>query len=124
MLEPWNDLESDAPTVGTPNGPRLNACRCADCGRVHFPKILFCRDCLGQNLAAEELSALGTLYAFTTIRTVEKPYSVGYIDLPEGLRVFGRIDDSVTGVRIGAEVDLVGVGNPLLFAPVSGVRNG
>lgn len=60
------------------------------------------------------LSRRGVLYAFTTIFVAspgfEPPYAAGFIDLPEGIRVFSTItgiDPQGAGLSEGMEMELV-----------------
>lgn len=84
--------------------------RCTNCGALYYPRPAFCMACLSDALAPQPLSRTGTLYASTTIHVGSprfgRPYTVGYVDLPEGLRLFGRVESPVA---IGTEVD-VGLG--------------
>lgn len=77
------------------DGGRLIGNKCASCGRIYFPKADFCFDCLAQHLEEVTLSRVGKLYSFTICRMpseqFEPPYSVGLIDLPEGIRVFAPL---------------------------------
>lgn len=63
------------------------------------------------------LAETGTLYAFSTVHVApaiwETPYVIGYVDLPEGVRVFGKVDGSVPlkpdmTVRVHLEEDADG----------------
>ncbi len=58
------------------------------------------------------LSGEGTLYTYTVIRqsipVFEVPYVLGYVDLPEGVRLMGQI--------AGCEPDDVRIGMPLVLS--------
>jgi uncharacterized OB-fold protein len=99
---PWTE---EAGTV------RLHGSKCAHCGSVAFPPHPSCPACgaeSGQD--AERLSPVGTLYAFTEIHIAPAgfatPYAVGYVDLPEGVRLFGQIEGGAAALRLGQEVAL------------------
>jgi uncharacterized OB-fold protein len=62
-----------------------------DCGYRNFPPTALCPGCLSERVRREQLSPRGTLYSWTTNRVGEADAFVGYVDLPEGLRVFARI---------------------------------
>jgi uncharacterized OB-fold protein len=97
---PWT-LEGDA--------VRLHGTRCGTCGAVAFPAHPLCPSCgaaSGQEGAL--LSPTGTLYTFSRIHVAPKgfptPYAVGYVDLPEGVRLFGQIDAPPGGLTVGQSV--------------------
>ncbi len=72
---------------------RLQGGRCARCGALAFPPPPVCATCLSQEIDAYPLPHEGRLYSFTVVhRKDEAPLSVGYVDLPDGLRLFGIID--------------------------------
>lgn len=74
---------------------RLKAYKCPHCNKVFFPKVSKCPDFLITNLAEVPLSNIGYLYSYTTVYIPSKnfgpPYTVGYIEFEEGVRVFGQI---------------------------------
>ena len=51
------------------------------------------------------LSPVGTLYTFSEIHVAPEgfstPYAVGYVDLPEGVRLFGQIEARAENLKIG-----------------------
>jgi uncharacterized OB-fold protein len=55
-----------------------------------------------------QLSPVGTLYTFCEIHIAPKgfatPYAVGYVDLPEGVRLFGQIEGRAADLRLGQQV--------------------
>jgi len=88
---------------------RLIGSKCACCGAVAFPPHPSCPTCgveSGQN--AVPLSPVGTLYTFSEIHVAPKgfatPYAVGYVDLPEGVRLFGQIEGRAADLRLGQQV--------------------
>ena len=97
--------------------PRLIISRCKKCGGVLFPKAPFCPnpDCekSRDNIEVIELSKRRKLYSYTyqlyqppaPFRMEPfKPYAIGVVDFPEGLRVYG-IMTTMDNLRIGMEVD-------------------
>ena len=75
---------------------------CAACGKLTFPPKQRCSDCWSGDMKWTELTGRGILYARTTIHAAatqfrdQVPYSVGIVDLEEGIRlVTGLIDDPV-----------------------------
>ena len=88
---------------------RLHGSKCAHCGVVAFPPHPMCPACgaeSGQDTV--QLSPVGTLYTFSEIHIAPKgfatPYAVGYVDLPEGVRLFGQIDAKAADLGIGQQV--------------------
>jgi uncharacterized OB-fold protein len=88
---------------------RLHGSRCASCGAVAFPPHALCPSCgAPQGQDRVELSPVGTLYTFSEIHVAPKgfatPYAVGYVDLPEGVRLFGQIEGRVSDLKVGQQV--------------------
>lgn len=102
-----------------PAGPRLLASRCTACGEVAFPKQASCPACTGDQVSEIELSTRGTLWTWTIQRFPPpipyvappggfKPYGVGYVELPEGVRVEARLTESDPArLTIGMAMDLI-----------------
>lgn len=112
MLEAWKDLADTGRVEEVDDGFQLVASRCDVCDDVAFPATQFCRRCLSRQVHSNFIDPAGQLYAFSTIHTVDPVYTVGYVDLPTGLRVFGRV---VGDVSIGDAVTLVSATLPLTF---------
>ena len=88
---------------------------CTICGKVFFPRFKVCPGCASREPMAEiRLSRRGKLYSYSVIHVnmpgFKTPYAVGYVDLPEGPRVFGHLDgwqdgsiplDSPVGIYAG-----------------------
>jgi uncharacterized OB-fold protein len=89
----------------------LRGVHCA-AGHSTFPVRPFCATCKSDQLEAVALSGRGLLHTFTVVRQapsgVPVPYVLGYVDLPEGVRLMSRIEaDPGVEPTIGAVVDLV-----------------
>jgi uncharacterized OB-fold protein len=89
--------------------------RCKLCGRSFFPKRSICPDCFEENTLEEKaLSPTGKLYSYY-ISTVappgfEAPLIAGYIDLPEGVRLYAPLtgfDPNSTSLEIETKMMLV-----------------
>lgn len=104
----------------TAEGPRLLGSKCATCGAAYFPKSAICHnpECGESKIADASFGPRGTLWSCAIqnyppplpARYEEPytPYAVGMVDMPEGLRVLGRIGtDDPQSVEVGAEVELV-----------------
>lgn len=89
-------LKASEVVVDAQGHPTLNASRCRDCGWSVFPPSAVCPDCLSGNQQALHLSSSGKLYSYTQIHVAPPswvvPYIIGYVDLPEGVRLFGKVD--------------------------------
>jgi uncharacterized OB-fold protein len=74
----------------------LVASQCNDCNEYWLPQRKICPECLSESSTVTKLSTVGTLYSFTTIHTgypgFPTPYTVGYVDLPEGIRIVTQIE--------------------------------
>ena len=81
-----------------PNGDTydLAAGKCSSCDQVFFPKLPICLNCHKEKMEDIVLSTRGKLFTHTTVMMPSSgftpPYSVGYIDLPEGFRLFSQLD--------------------------------
>ena len=97
---------------------------CSSCGSMTFPPKQHCPDCWSAEMEWTELSGNGILYARTTIHAAatqyrdEVPFSVGIVDLTEGLRLVTRLIDEPVRIANDAEIRLVilSYDDGLLFA--------
>lgn len=101
--------------------PALLGSRCNDCGIANFPAANAYSACSGQDVSIEELPGHGTLWTFTIQRFMPKspynsgetmetftPYGVGYLELPGGVRVEGRLtENDPEKLHIGMPMDVV-----------------
>ncbi len=97
--------------VDAPGGRSLAGARCRACGAVTFPVRAHCPACLEESVEVHPLSRRGRLYAFTTAEVgvpgLEPPYSFGFVDLPEGVRVFSLLAGAGVELTPGMTVELV-----------------
>ena len=80
-----------------PEGPSLAGNQCKACGQVFFPKAeQVCLNCLEGPLEVLPLSRRGKLCSYTVVHMpasgFQPPYAVGFVDLPEGVRVFTPLE--------------------------------
>jgi uncharacterized OB-fold protein len=102
--------------------PRLLASRCRACGELCFPQQESCPACTARDAESVELSPRGRLWTFTIQRFPPPtppwigpsdpgsfvPFGVGYVELPEGIRVEGRLtENDPAKLEIGMEMELV-----------------
>jgi uncharacterized OB-fold protein len=83
--------------------------RCAGCARyIHFPEPV-CPFCGGTDLPYAPVSGRGAVHTYSVIERTflpgfQPPFTVAWIDLPEGARVFGRL--AADRPRIGLPVEV------------------
>ncbi len=102
--------------------PQLLASRCRACGELSFPKQEACPACTARDAEEVELGRRGRLWTFTIQRFPPPtppwigasdpggfaPFGVGYVELPEGIRVEGRLtENDPAKLEIGMEMELV-----------------
>jgi uncharacterized protein len=93
-------------------GPLLVASKCNGCGRVFFPAREYCPECFGKDMKQVSLHGPGRLYSYTISQMptqhYKPPYAIGWIEFPEGLRVFGQIKGwQERPLKIGIEMKLI-----------------
>lgn len=102
--------------------PRLIGSKCRQCGEVRFPAQKSCANCGSEDVENILLSKRGKLWVWTVqcFRPPSPPYTgpeaaedftpfgVGYVELPEGIRVISRlVENEAEQLRIGMEMGLV-----------------
>jgi uncharacterized protein len=102
----------------TNEGYALEGSRCETCDGTFFPGREFCPHCLDDGaVVPARLSQRGTLYSFSIIHAAAKgfraPYAVGYVDLPENVRVLAQITnwqdlDLSSGMTMEVEKAVIG----------------
>ena len=72
---------------------------CKDCGNQTFPRAPVCCVCMSEAIDPAPMPRTGTLYAFSTVHVAakkwKKPMVIGYVDLPNGARVFAHLEGNV-----------------------------
>ena len=94
---------------------RIYLKRCIDCSAYNHPRRLVCTGCYGMHLEWAPASGRGTVYSFSTVHHApsedaekELPYTLGIVNLEEGVPFFGKIEDAGAGeVAIDAPVGAV-----------------
>ena len=91
---------------------RLRGSECPNCSKRFFPPKARCPECLQPGLSSVALDTRGTLYSYTTVyipsRNFKPPYTVGFVELDEGVRVFGQIRvREGEALRIGSSIKMV-----------------
>ena len=101
----WDGLKAD----------KLMIKRCTGCGKHAHPRRLFCTACNSDQLEYVQASGKGSVYTFSTVYRAPRPefaadvpYTVGLLELEEGVYFFSRILPPAAGeVSIGAAVSLL-----------------
>jgi uncharacterized OB-fold protein len=100
-------------------GRSLTGSRCQHCGTVAFPAARGCQSCGRPSPAPLQLGSRGTVWGHTVQRFAPKsppyvvpaggfvPFAVGYVELPEGVKVEAVLDCTDFAELVGAEVTLV-----------------
>jgi uncharacterized OB-fold protein len=87
--------------------------QCQECNHLMFPPREHCSVCWSNDMQWVSLSGKGKLYARTTIHAApdifrnQVPYSVGIIDLDEGLRLIATIVDEEKQISNDESVQLL-----------------
>lgn len=96
----------------TPQRYRMEAGKCASCGKVYFPPRVVCA-CGSRKFKAYTLPAEGKVVAWTVIRTPprgfsdEAPYGMGIVELSDGTRILCQIADcEPERLKVGLAVTL------------------
>jgi len=78
-----------------PQGFSLVGQVCEKCQKALFPKTGVCPGCRSTNLKDCVMPTEGILYSWSVVHVAPKPwptpYVIGYVDLPNGVRVFSHI---------------------------------
>ena len=93
-----------------PAGPVLLGSRCGACGQFCYPRAAACLSCGAAPLEELRLSRRGRLECCTTVHmptaTMDAPYTVGYVQLAEGLRIFAPLRGEASALTVGAAMVL------------------
>ncbi|BFM08339.1 Zn-ribbon domain-containing OB-fold protein [Halioxenophilus aromaticivorans] len=99
---------------------QLLGSRCLNCGETTFPAQSDCRHCSGRETDVVPLGSKGTLWSWTIQSFMPKepyhsdenpetfrPYGVGYVEMPGGVRVEARLTPNQREqLRIGMPMQL------------------
>jgi benzoylsuccinyl-CoA thiolase BbsA subunit len=90
--------------------PYLKGYKCKKCGQLDFPKVAPCPNCWGDEFEMIPLSRRGKLYSSAEILVgqpgMEVPYTIGYVDLPENIRIFAQMEGDSGDLHCGDEMEL------------------
>lgn len=103
------------------DGPRLIGHQCRNCGEVYFASSSGCTRCLSTEMVPFDLGHEGTLWSWTIQGFLPKspynsgeteldfkPYGVGYVEMPSGIKVESRLTIAdADSLNIGMPMELV-----------------
>ena len=87
---------------------KLSGTVCKSCGAKFFPPRSDCSFCLSNDMEWFEINGPGELISYTTAMYApagfenDVPYTLGVAQFPEGVKVFGRLDKSVSYDQVKA----------------------
>ncbi|GAA5055121.1 Zn-ribbon domain-containing OB-fold protein [Nocardia callitridis] len=114
--------------MGVPDPPVLEGSRCSVCATVAYPASTTCSRCATPTASPIALSDTGVVWAYTVQRFAPKsppyvappagfsPFAVGYVELPEGIRIEAILDCADFDELHAATVRLVAVAPVPRFA--------
>jgi uncharacterized OB-fold protein len=96
----------------SPDGGTLLANKCKSCGQIFFPKAVLCLSCFNEDMEELKLSRMGKLYSYTIgympSMHFEPPYAIGYVDMPEGVKIFAQLKMTTDKpFKIGMDMEVV-----------------
>ena len=102
-------LHADCWSAVDEHTAQLTSYRCTQCGTHYLPRVLTCTSCGATKFDRVPLAPHGTLYTYTIVHKAggvwPETYAVGYVDFPEGVRVFGQLRETTPdALAIGARV--------------------
>jgi uncharacterized OB-fold protein len=85
--------------------------RCPLCRKHVFPRRAWCDRCSAAvDMESVKLSTTGVLYSFSEVHVAPPmfatPYVVGYIDLPEDVRIFAQLEHAAADLALGDRVEV------------------
>ena len=85
--------------------------RCTKCGKRTFPRRPTCDACCETASEPVRIGNVGTLYSYSEIHVAPKafatPYTIGYVDFPEDVRVFGQVEHPAAELTPDERVEVV-----------------
>jgi uncharacterized OB-fold protein len=95
-------------------GLSLTGGRCPACGHIYFPTKQVCPSCFNAEQEEIPLSGKGTLHTFARSHMgpsgIQAPFTIGFIDLPEGIKLFSLLTDCDPWdqiLAVGMEMEMV-----------------
>src|SRR3546814_8231806 len=123
---PFLDLKEDEelPVVERNGAVYLRGSRCGSSGSLAFPARRVCLESGARDMEPLLFGPAGVLYSYTAIHVSAArsvPYSLGYVDFPNGVRVLAQVEESDAGAPIACDqpVDLRTDGPRWFVVPVA-----
>lgn len=97
----------------------LSGSECSTCGTIGFPAGTHCARCATPTASPRELSRTGTVWTYTVQRFAPKappyvpppegfsPFAVGFVELPEGIRISAILECDTFDDLIDCRAELV-----------------
>lgn len=103
-------LAGHAMRVDADGSPVLVGAHCRDCDTKMFPPVPVCPECMSENVTDTDLATRGTLYSWSVVHVAPKgwivPYTAGYVDLADNVRVFAHIAGDAANLSMDMPVTL------------------
>lgn len=116
-VHPMADLQADPFVAAAPEHlpfwqaaeqGRLLLPRCGACARFHWTPRPVCPFCASVDVAWAPASGRGRVYACSTLRRADPPYTVAYVEVDEGPRLLTNlVDMPEAALAIGTPVRVV-----------------
>lgn len=88
----------------------LNGFKCTQCGHLDFPTPSICPSCWNGEFETVPLSRQGKVYAVTEVFLgqpgFDYPMIIGYVDLPEDIRVLSQFEGKLTDFQCDSTVEV------------------
>jgi uncharacterized OB-fold protein len=82
--------------------------RCSACKELHYYPRAICPFCASDRTEWVAAKGRGTIYSYSVMRRVEKPYAIAYITLDEGVTMLTNlVDCDLDRLAIGTTVRVV-----------------
>ena len=84
--------------------------KCECCGKISFPAAELCMFCGEDSHKKVTLSETGKLYSYSVTKVPVGPFTppiiTGFVDLKEGVRIFGQIHAGEAEIKEGMEMSI------------------
>jgi uncharacterized OB-fold protein len=105
--------------------PQLIGSHCLACDVRLSPPVSVCPNCASEKLETEEQPRTGVLYTFTVVRvgpaTLSRPFGIGYVDLPNGVRVLAHLKGEGWRIDQPVVLDFANVGVDAEGRPIGAI---
>jgi uncharacterized OB-fold protein len=100
----------------------LRGSRSRSSGSLAFPRREVCIETGARDMEPVSFGPLGTLYSYSTVHVSSSrqvPYTIGYVDLENGVRVLAAVHAQAEELRCDLPVELRTDGESWFVAPVA-----